>query len=155
MSTIALDRRPPSLSIVVTVRHGLERMPRLLRALAATGMLLIAGQQLFLALQSPAHQIKRQLIAAAEETGRLPWTRSQEQVRGDLARHFGTGAVTVDTTAFPAAVSVAFLGLDKNTCVEATELAHRIEGSVVVALDGYRSAADCGDSNTMAWRIMP
>jgi len=155
MSTITFDRRSPNLAIVAAAWHGLERMPRLLRILAAAGLLLIAGQQFFLALQSPAHQIKRQLIAAAEETGRLPWTRSPEQVRGDLARHFGTGAVTVDATTFPTAVSVAFMGLDKSTCVEANELARRIEGSVVVALDGYRSAADCGDSNTLVWRIMP
>jgi hypothetical protein len=153
MSTITFDR--PSLSVVAAPRYGIERLPRLLRALAAAGLLLIAGQQLFLALQSPAHQIKRQLIAAAEETGRLPWTRSQDQVRGDLARHFGADAVTVDSTSFPAAVSVAFMGLDKNICVEANELARRIEGSVVVALEGYRSAADCGDTNTMVWRIMP
>jgi hypothetical protein len=155
MLTITLDRRPPNLSIVAASRHGLERMPRLMRALAVAGVLLIAGQQLFLALQSPAHQIKRQLIAAAEETGRLPWTRSQDEVRGDLARHFGADAVTVDSTSFPAAVSVAFMGLDKNTCVEANKLARRIEGSVVVALDGYHSATDCRDSNTMVWRIMP
>ena len=153
MSTITFDR--PSLSVVAAPRYRIERLPRLMRALAAAGLLLVAGQQLFLALQSPAHQIKRQLIAAAEETGRLPWTRSQDQVRGDLARHFGADAVTVDSTSFPAAVSVAFMGLDKNICVEANELARRIEGSVVVALEGYRSAADCRDSNTMIWRIMP
>jgi hypothetical protein len=153
MSTITFDR--PSLSVVAAPRYGIERLPRLMRALAAAGLLLVAGQQLFLALQSPAHQIKRQLIAAAEETGRLPWTRSQDQVRGDLARHFGADAVTVDSTSFPAAVSIAFMGLDKDICVEANELARRIEGSVVVALEGYRSAADCRDSNTMVWRIMP
>ena len=153
MSTITFDR--PSLSVVAAPRYGIERLPRLMRALAAAGLLLIAGQQLLLALQSPAHQIKRQLIAAAAETGRLPWTRSQDQVRGDLARHFGADAVTVDSTSFPAAVSVAFMGLDKTICVEANELARRIEGSVVVALEGYRSAADCRDSNTMVWRIMP
>jgi hypothetical protein len=155
MSTLTFDRQPPTPSVIAAAWQGLERMPRLLRALAAAGLLLIAGQQLFLALQSPAHQIKRQLAAAAAETGGLPWTRSQAQVRSDLARHFGANAVTVDSTRFPAAVSVAFTGLDQNTCVEATELARRIEGSVVVALDGYRSAADCNDRNTMTWRIMP
>jgi hypothetical protein len=155
MSTITFDQRPPSLSIAAVARQGLVRIPRLLRALVAAGMLLVAGQQLFLSLQSPAHQIKRQLIAAAAETALLPWTRSQEQVRGDVARHFGADAVTVDPTRFPAAVSVALTGLDKNTCIEANELARRIEGSVVVALEDYRSAADCGDSNTMVWRIMP
>src|SRR5689334_21386038 len=102
MSTLTFDRRPPSLSVIAAARHGVERMPRLLRALAAAGVLLVAGQQFALALQSPAHQIKRQLIAAAAETGGLPWTRSQEQVRTDLARHFGVNAVTVDSTKFPA-----------------------------------------------------
>jgi hypothetical protein len=155
MSTITFDRRSPSPSIIAAAKHGVERMPRPLRALAAAGMLLIAGQQLHLALQSPAHQIKRTLIAAAEETGRLPWTHSQEQVRSELVRHFADHAVTVDASRFPTAVSVAFQELDKSTCVEANELARRIEGSVVVALEGYRSASDCGDSNTMVWRIMP
>jgi hypothetical protein len=152
MSTITVDRRTPNLSLSVATRPGIKRMPRLL---AAAGMLLIASLQLFLAPQSPARQIKRALMAAAEETGRLPWTRSQEQVRSNIARHFGDHAVTVDSTKFPASVSVALLGLDKNTCIEASELARRIEGSVVVRLEDYGSAADCSDTNTMVWRIMP
>jgi hypothetical protein len=155
MSTITFDGRAPSFGIRTAARHGLLHLPRQLRALAAAVLLLVAGQHLFVALQSPAHQIKRKLVAAAEETARLPWTQSQEQVRVDVARHFGSRAVTVDSTKFPAMVSVALQGLDRDTCVEANDVARRIEGSVVVALDGYRSAADCGASNTMVWHIMP
>jgi hypothetical protein len=155
MSTITFDWQSPSPSITAAARHALDRVPRSLRALAAAGLLLLAGQQLFFALQSPAHQIKRSLIAAAAVTGQLPWTRSREQVRADLAQYFGNDAARVDASRFPAAVSVSFEALDKTTCLEATELARRVEGSVVVALDGYRAANDCGDSNTMVWRIMP
>jgi hypothetical protein len=152
MSMAAVDWRPLSLPVSRAIRPEIKRLPRLL---AAAGMLLIAAHQFYLGLQSPAQQIKRALTAAAEETGQLPWSRSQMQVRSDLARYFASHAVTIDSTKFPAAVSVAFVGLDRNTCAEANELARRIDGSVVVRLEGYGSAADCGDSNTMVWRIMP
>lgn len=45
--------------------------------------------------------------------------------------------------------------VDQNTCSDAAAAARRIEGPVVVELENYRSAADCGASNDMTWWIMP
>jgi hypothetical protein len=130
----------------------LNRVPRGLRALAVAGVLLAAGYQVSLALQSPAQLIRGELQAAAAETAALSWNRSPEQVRTAVARHFDGHAVSIDATKFPALVAVTLHDVDRSTCQEAHTVARRIEGSVVIALE---SAAPCGDNNAMRWRIMP
>jgi hypothetical protein len=155
MTTITLDRQPPNLAVIAAAQQALTRVPSGLRVLAAAGMLLFAGQQVSLALQSPAQAIKRELLAAAAETGTLPWNRTLEQVETALGRHFTRRPVSIDGARFPTEVSVAVQGVDQTTCVEATTLARRIEGSVVVLLQGYGSAADCANVNDMVWRIIP
>lgn len=130
----------------------LNRVPRGLRALALAGVLVAAGYQGSLALQSPAQLIRGELQAAAAETAALPWSRSPAQVRAAVARHFPGRDVSIDATKFPALVAVTLDGVDRDTCQEAQRLARRIEGSVVIALE---RTAPCGDNNAMIWRIMP
>lgn len=155
MSIITLDRQLPTISIIAAVKERLASVPPGLRVVAAAGMLLLAGQQLWLGLQSPAHAIKRELVAAAAETGDLPWNRTLEQVQLALGRHFTSHAFSIDSARFPTEVTVALQGLDQTTCVEASTLARRIEGSVVILLQGYSSATDCGGANEMVWHIIP
>jgi hypothetical protein len=156
MTTITLDRQPPNLAVIAAAaQQALTRVPSGLRVLAAAGMLLFAGQQVSLALQSPAQAIKRELVAAAAETGSLPWNRTLEQVETALGRHFTRHPASIDGARFPTEVTVALQGVDQATCLEATTLARRIEGSVVVLLQGYGSAADCTNANDMVWRIIP
>lgn len=154
MSMISLHA-PLPVSIPETARAALARAPRRLRLLAATGMLLIAGYQLSLAFQTPAQSIRSALTAAADEAAALPWSRSAEQVQLAIGRHFAGRDVRVETARFPAEVAVVLADLDRETCVGARQLAHRIEGDVVIALDGYDAAADCQARNTMTWRILP
>jgi hypothetical protein len=130
----------------------LNRIPRGWRALAAAGVLLVAGYQASLALQSPAQLIHGELRAAAAETAALPWNRSPAQVRAAVARHFAGRDVSIDATKFPALVAVTLHSIDRATCQEAQSLARRIEGSVVIALEG---AQPCAEANAMRWRIMP
>ncbi len=92
---------------------------------------------------------------SAADVHALPWTRADDRVQLAVARNFDDRAYRVDATRFPTELAVTLLSLDKPTCLEARTAARRIEGSVVVALEGYKSATDCRDNNTMVWRIMP
>lgn len=154
MSMMSLHA-PLPVSIHVTARPTLARTPRRLRLLAVAGLLLIAGYQLSLALQTPGESIRSALTAAADEAAALPWSRNAEQVQLAIGQHFAGRDFRVETARFPAEVAVALADLDRETCLEARELAHRIEGNVVIALDGYAAAADCQARNTMTWRILP
>lgn len=152
---ITTVNQPLSLSLFAIARARIAALPRVWRALAAAVLLAPAGYQAVLALELPGQSLRRELVAAADETEALPWTRSHEQVRSAIGRHFADHAVTVDSRRFPIEVFVAVQSIDRATCAEASTVAQRIEGSVVVALEGFRSPADCGDDNRMVWRIMP
>ena len=151
MSIASLDA-PIRLNPIEAAAAWLERVPLGLRALALAGLLMATGYQVSLALQTPAQLIRGELEAAAAETAVLPWNRSREQVDAAIARHFSDRTVSVDATKFPAMVAVTLHNVDRDTCQEARSLTRRIEGSVVIALEG---AQPCGDSNAMRWRIMP
>jgi hypothetical protein len=131
------------------------RQPRSLRLMAAAALLMVSCYQFWAALQSPAQAIRGELTDAAYETRALAWRQSPEAVQAAIGRHFAGREVSVDPARFPVAVTVRLAGLDRATCLEARQLTRRIEGSVVVALQGYATAADCADQNTMSWRIMP
>jgi len=152
---ITTVNQPLSTNFLAIARARIAALPRTWRAIALAVALAPLAYQAVLALESPAQSLRRELVAAADEAGALPWNRTHEQVRSAVGRYFTRHAVTVDSRRFPAEVLVAVQNVDRATCVEASEVAQRIEGSVVVALEGFRSAADCGDDNRMIWRIMP
>jgi hypothetical protein len=137
------------------IKHRLLRVPPALRLIAAAVMALLAALQFWLALQSPGRVIERQLVAAAHETAALPWSRPLDQVQLAVGRYFAGRNVEVDARRFPVEVLVTLNALDRNTCLQARAEARRIEGEVVIALEGYRTAADCAERNRMLWRIMP
>lgn len=151
-TTLRLPLSPDLLALATTRVRGL---PRFWRALAAALVVAPLAYQVSLALESPGQSLRRELVAAAAEAETLPWNRSHEQVRNAVGRHFADRAVNVDSHRFPAEVTVALQGIDRATCVEASRVAYRIEGSTVVTLEGIRSPADCRESNRMVWRIMP
>jgi hypothetical protein len=97
--------------------------------------------------------IRGELKAAADdlqEARAKPDSASLRRLRGDFPHH----AVTVDARAWPE-VAVTLHGLPRDTCRAVASTARRIEGLVVVALQRYRSADECGASNNMTWRFMP
>ena len=71
-----------------------------------------------------------------------------------IRRHFRTRSVALQMNLWPL-VSVTLQHLDRVTCVDASIVARRMEGLVVVELKGYRSAEDCGYDNDMTWQILP
>jgi hypothetical protein len=154
MSQISLHAPLPG-SIVQGTRTMLGRTPRRLRLLVAAAMLLAAGYELSLALQTPAQSIRDALTAAGADAASIPATRNGNDVRMTLSRHFAGRDARIEPAGFPAEVAVVLDGLDRATCLEARLLARRIEGDVVIALDGYGSATDCGERNKMTWHILP
>ena len=154
MSLISLHAPLP-----ITFRENAKawsaRVPRRFKLLAAALLMLLAADQIWVALESPAERIRDGLSGAGYETAALSWKTPPEAVQRAVADYFPGRAVSVDPTRFPAEVSVALRGIDRATCVEALGLARRMEGSVVIALDGYASPADCAAENVMIWRIMP
>lgn len=152
--TLSADA-PQQISLLEAARNSLTRLPLTVRFLAAAWLILAAGYETTLALQSPAQRIRHELAATAADVHTLPWTRADDRVQLAVARNFDDRAYRVDATRFPIELAVTLLSLDKHTCLEARTAARRIEGSVVVALEGYKSATDCRDDNTMVWRIMP
>ncbi len=99
--------------------------------------------------------IRDSLIAAAAKTKSLPATETGDDVRSALAAYFRNFDAVIDASRFPAAVDVTLRDLDGVTCLEAEDVARRIEGSVVVQLKEPDSAAGCGHKNAMTWRLMP
>lgn len=155
MSLISLSA-PLPVSFRGAARTWKTRMPRRAKLAVAAALLLLATAQLWLLPpSSPAQAIRSGLTAAAADTASLPWTASPDAVREAVGAEFPGRGVSVDPTRFPVEVLVALPALDRATCLEARKLTRRIEGTVVVALDGYRSAADCAARNSMTWRIMP
>lgn len=154
MSMLSLHA-PLPVSIGEAPRRWLLRVPRRAKLLVAASMLLVAATQLWIALEPHANAIAGGLSAAANDVAALPWTTPPQAVQRVVLGHFPGEAVRVDPSHFPIEVSVALAGLDRSTCLAARHVARRIEGSVVVQLDGYGEDAACGQRNTMTWRIMP
>ncbi len=130
------------------------RLMRLLRALAAAAAALGALAFLF-ASEPHGGAIRGDLAAAAARLKDLPANASAARVAADLRSEFNGEDATVDPSEFPAAVTVTLHALDRASCADARHSARRLEGRVVVELQGYGSGADCGDSNDMTWRLMP
>jgi hypothetical protein len=132
----------------------LNRRPRRLWAALGAAAMLMAASHVSLALQSPAQSIKTALGNAATEmtapAGPLPTAAALEAVR----RHFAGQPATIDAQHWPQ-LAVTVARVDRTSCIEAATIASRMEGLVVVELDNFRSAADCGESNDMTWWILP
>lgn len=105
--------------------------------------------------ESPGTAIRSDLSAAAGALDGLPQTASANAVRDTMREAFPGRAISVDATGYPALVAVTLHRIDRRDCEAAAQSARRLEGKVVVELDGYGAAADCVASNDMTWRFMP
>jgi hypothetical protein len=122
-------------------------------ALAFVIAAIVGGNEVLNESRSPGDTIRRELAAAAELVSpvrRYPTDAATRAIR----RHFDAHPAALQTEFWPQ-VSVTLQHLDRATCVDASIVARRIEGLVVVELEGYRSAKDCGGNNDMTWRILP
>ena len=130
------------------------RFTRSLGTLALVTAALVGGNEVLKASRSPGDAIRSELVAAAAELtspmGPYPTKAATRAIR----RHFRAHPAALHTEFWPQ-VSVTLQHLDRTTCVDARIVARRMEGLVVVELEGYRSAKDCGDGNDMTWWILP
>ncbi|HKW52564.1 MAG TPA: hypothetical protein VJO12_02650 [Stellaceae bacterium] len=117
------------------------------------GLGLVLASTLGAALVSPGRAIRSELTSAAADL-RQSHARPDDAALRRLRRHFSRQSATVDARAWPQ-VAVTLHGLPRDTCREAAGAARRIEGLVVVELQRYRSADECGATNDMTWRFMP
>ncbi len=143
----SLHSRPPR-------RRWRVGLPRRLRVLASAACVVGACAALF-ASQPPGAAIRGDLAAAAGTVRGLPATASADEIKKALQADLGARLATIDARGFPAVVIVTLHALDRQACLAAEASARRLEGDVVVELQGYRQRTDCRDSNDMTWRIMP
>ncbi len=145
------------LNLRVARRRGGEAAPSLLRRLRVLGAAaaIVAGCVVLFASQPPGAALRGDLAAAADAVAALPATATAPEVTAALAAPLRGRAVTVDAAQFPAIVGVTLHALDRQSCIAARAQARRLEGTVVVQLDGFATAADCRASNDMTWRFMP
>ena len=125
-------------------------MKTLARATAAVGVF-----SLLVMPERPDSLIGGDLAAGASALNSLPADASRDAVRRTLETSFPGRAVSVDPEGFPAAVDVTLRGIDRPTCISAETSARRIEGKVVIELQGYASPGACRVANDMTWRFLP
>jgi hypothetical protein len=125
-----------------------------LSALALVTAALVGGNEVREARRSTGDVIRSELMAAAAELTYPLGPYPTEAATRAIRRHFRAHPATLQTELWPQ-VSVTLQHLDRTTCADARLVARRVEGLVVVELEGYRSAADCGDDNGMTWWILP
>lgn len=129
-------------------------LPRPLRVIGAAAVALAALGYLFVA-RPPGDAIRSDLVDAGASVRALPALASADAVRAAVTDSFPGRPVSVEPRSFPAMVAVTLHDVDQQSCREAAERARRIEGAVVIELDGYRAPGACGARNDMTWRLMP
>ncbi|HUB96072.1 MAG TPA: hypothetical protein VL993_09150 [Stellaceae bacterium] len=125
------------------------------KALALAIIVLIALDHVLDTTPSRGPAIRDALMAAAAKVKSLPTTATPAEISDALAPDFRSFAVEVNASRYPVEVDVTLGKLDGVTCLQAEDVARRIEGSVVVELEGFGTAAACGVSNAMTWRLLP
>jgi hypothetical protein len=130
------------------------RLPYVVKIFAAAAAIVVAMGLLFYA-HPPGAAIRGDLVSGAAAVQALPANARPARVAKDVREAMRGRAVRVDPTGFPTAVAVTLLDIDWRNCVAAEQAARRIEGKVVVQLQGYAASEDCRTSNDMTWRFMP
>jgi hypothetical protein len=153
MTTMTSFYDAPAAALFDLRWERLRRVPRPVWALLALAALVIGGERIHLATQSPGEAIRESLVAAADEMLVPATAQPNRSALVAVGSHFGPGA-TVAAELWPH-VTVTLHDVDRATCVDAAAAARRIERLVVVQLEKYSNPAECGASNDMTWWIMP
>jgi len=153
MSTMTACYDAPAAGLFDLRWERLRRVPRPIWALLGLAAIVIGGEQLRLAVQSPGEAIREALVAAADEMLVPATAQSSRDALQAVGRHFG-GQATIGAELWPH-VTVTLHNVDRATCVDVAAAARRIERLVVVQLEKFGTAAECGLANDMTWWIMP
>ena len=128
--------------------------PRSLLTVAGAAAVVAALAFLFGA-GAPGAAIHSDLASGAAALRTLPASASPARVTAALRAALPGRGIRVDSAGFPAVVAVTFPDMDRPSCVAAERSSRRLEGQVVIDLEGYASPEDCRASNDMTWRLMP
>ncbi|HXZ01168.1 MAG TPA: hypothetical protein VEI03_14300 [Stellaceae bacterium] len=132
-----------------------RRLPRALWIVLAVLASWSAEYGVYRAFEPPGPALRRELLGAADEL-RAPWVpQPTTALRQAIRRHFRESDIDIDTARYWPNVVVSLHGVSRDGCAAAVPETRRIEGPVVVALERYRSAAECGERNDMIWWLMP
>jgi hypothetical protein len=99
--------------------------------------------------------IRDVLSDAASAVHAMPTNEPGRAVADALRAYFPDRDIAIDAQRFPTEVDVTFPDLDQRSCLELRQAAGRMEGLVLVKLEGYADPHHCGEHNRMTWRIMP
>ncbi len=136
-------------------REAIRRTPRLLWIVLAVVLSWGAEYGAYRAFEPPGLALRHELLGAAEEL-RTQWVpQPTPALQQALRRHFHESDVDIDAARQWPNVAVSLHGVPRQACAEAVLEARHVDGPVVIALERYRLAAQCGDHNDMTWWLMP
>jgi hypothetical protein len=150
----------PNRGVARNLSEQRHRIPWIVWALVCIGAALLAGYQLSIPSEEPpGDAIRRELKAAAAEIAaetriRLVLGPSPAALAA-MRRHFSGQEVSIAMSSASSIIAVTLHGVDHKACVDAAAKVRRIDGSVVVILQGYGAPEDCDIRNDMTWWIMP
>jgi hypothetical protein len=127
---------------------------RLLWLISALPVIL-AAQHALSVLEAPGHVLERELEAAGAEMHVPLVPQPTSAMRQAIRQHFAESAVQVDVRRSWPNVAVTLSDISRDVCGDAVHDARRIDGSVVIVLEHFRTPTDCRERNEMTWWIMP
>jgi hypothetical protein len=140
---------------MLRLRAAFGHAPRLLWLVLAV-LLSWAAEPVLLTAFEPHGVALRHELRAAGAALEAPFTlQSTPALQQGIRRHFAGHDATVDTHRLWPVVAVTLHGLSREDCLNALRDTRRIDGTVVIALQGYGSTIDCGPRNDMTWWLMP
>lgn len=137
------------------LRRLLARLPRSLWVLLLVLASWSGEYALYRAVEPPGLALRHELEGAASELEQQVVLAPVPGLGQSIRRHFRESAVTIDLKRDWPNVAVSLGGVSQADCLSALRDVRRIDGPVVIALEGYRTARDCGPENDMTWRLMP
>jgi hypothetical protein len=152
LATLVHGRRPGS---GAGLRETLRRVPSTVWIGLAILLSWGAEYGVYWAFEPPGMALGYELQGAAGELDHALVPLPSAALRQDIRRHFREADVAVDTVRHWPNVAVTLSGVSRVECAAAVAQDRRMDGAVVIALQGYPSAENCEQRNDMTWWLMP
>ncbi|HUC65568.1 MAG TPA: hypothetical protein VMA53_09085 [Stellaceae bacterium] len=135
--------------------ESLRRVPSAVWIVLAILLSWGAEYVVYRAFEPPGVALGYELQGAAGELDHALVPLPSAALRQDIRRHFREADVAVDTARYWPNVAVTLSGVSRTDCAAAVSQDRRMDGTVVILLQGYPSAENCGHRNDMTWWLMP
>ncbi len=137
------------------IRETLRRIPGSVWIVVAILLSWSAEYAVYWTFEPPGVALGYELQGAASELDHALVPLPTATLTQDIRRHFREADVAVDTARHWPNVTVMLSGVSRLDCAAAVAQDRRMDGAVVIALQGYPSAETCGQRNDMTWWLMP